>query len=116
MTQWHHERMNAYSEDLRQEDNRSSPSRHGQEPGRSHFLREPLLGQALRQDGRRGTLARPQEEARIPTQDRPERKKAAGGRLGAAPDRHALRKATVPGEGMQDQGALVDGFATLEPD
>src|SRR3712207_2977946 len=34
-----------------------------QGPGGSHLLREPLFGQALRREGSKGRVARPQEEA-----------------------------------------------------
>src|SRR5215212_3247905 len=40
-------------------------TRHIQEPSGSHLLREPLLGQALRQQGPEGRIAGPEEESRI---------------------------------------------------
>jgi transposase len=58
--------MNPYSEDLRKK-KIVQALRRGMSKSQAAraFWRLALLGQALRQDGRAGALARPQEEARL---------------------------------------------------
>src|SRR3712207_4925146 len=61
-----------------QEDHRSPPAGRYQERGRPLLRSEPLLGAALRQDGRGGTLPRPEETPRLQAQDGRARQKAFG--------------------------------------
>src|SRR5215210_4916798 len=90
------------------EDSPSLAPRHGQERDRPHLLRLALLGQALRQDGRRGAPARPEEEARLQAQGGRGRQAAAGGIPGGTPDGNATRKARVPARCRQRAGERVD--------
>src|SRR5829696_1374816 len=61
----------------KREDRRSAQARDGQEPSRPHLLCLAVLRQTLCQTRRGGSLASPQEETRLKTQDRRASQKAA---------------------------------------
>jgi transposase-like protein len=100
MNQWHHERMNAYSEDLRQKIIQAL--RRGM--GKSQAAR--TFGVSLSSVKRYAKMAdegrplAPKEETRLQTQDGPGRQTTTAGRPQAAPGRHARRQARVPGKGV----------------
>ena len=65
MSRVHHWGMKAYSEDLRKKKIVEALRRGMTKTEAAPSLGEPLLGQALRQAGRAGTLPRPEEAPRI---------------------------------------------------
>ncbi|CAA9401476.1 MAG: hypothetical protein AVDCRST_MAG22-1122, partial [uncultured Rubrobacteraceae bacterium] len=90
-----------------EEDPPSPRSGSDQERGRSFFRGESLLGQALRQAGRRGSPAGPKEGPRSQTEDGRGRKEAIGARPPRTSRGHALRAARVPGPGGRGAGERI---------
>src|SRR5215212_1150870 len=78
---WPDERL---SRRPKEEDHRSPQEGHDQDRGRPRLLREPLLGQALRQARPGGTPARPEEAPRLQAEDGRERQEALGSGHGRA--------------------------------
>src|SRR3712207_3561029 len=74
-----------------------------QGPSGSHLLREPLLGQTLRQQGQKGRIAGPQEEARIYSEAR---------REGKEPPWRRSRRTALP-HTLQERCDYVEGITGL---
>src|SRR5215204_3739313 len=89
---WRHERILRRP---KREDRPSAQARDGQEPSRPHLLRLAVL----RQTRRGGSLASPQEETRLKTQDRRASQKAARRRPQGATFHHSATEVRVPAGG-----------------
>src|SRR5215213_1343953 len=74
MRTWLHERLLGGPQT---KDSLRRSRRYVQGPGGPHLLREPLLGQALRRQGRAGRTSGSEEEARISSEARREGQEAA---------------------------------------
>src|SRR5215218_9972039 len=93
---WRHERTLRRP---KREDRRSAKARYGQEPSRPHLLREPLIGQALRQTRTGGPIAGAQEQARLQAKARRALQEAAPSGSRGAPLSHPAREVRVPAGG-----------------
>src|SRR5215211_8723397 len=109
--------MNAHSEDLRErEDRRSAKARYGQEPSRPHLLREPLIGQALRQTRTGGPIAGAQEQTRLQAKARRALQEAAPSGSRGAPLSHPAREVRVPAGGGIRGGQPLHGVPSHKAD
>src|SRR5215216_4344723 len=88
MTTWLHEWL--FRRPSR-EDSRCRRTRDLQEPGGPHLRREPLLGEALREESRPRRISSPEEEPRICSEAGRESHEAAGGGPEAEAFRHPPR-------------------------
>src|SRR5215213_7496107 len=80
-----------------QEDSRCHRARHAQSSSCSHLRREPLLGQAIRQDRPTGRVPHAQKEHRTAPQGRRESPSPSRKGCRGAPKRHRQRKTSLFG-------------------
>src|SRR5215208_1392358 len=90
-----------------QEDRRSPRAGHHEERGHPHVRRQPLLGQALRQAGRGGPTAGPEEAPRPQTETRRGRQEAARGGPQRTTRGDPAPEARVPVRGGRSLGERV---------
>jgi transposase-like protein len=99
--------MNAYSEDLRKKVVEALQRGATKTEAARAFGVSQLLRKALRQAGRAGTPAHPEETTRLQAEDGRTRQEAFGGGPPRTPRGHPLRAARVPGKGGRPAGQRV---------
>src|SRR5215211_508318 len=112
MTTWLHEWL--FRRPSR-EDSRCRRTRDLQEPGGPHFWREPLLGEALREESRSRRIPSPEEKPRTCSEAGRESHEAAGGGPEAEAFRHPPRAPRLHTRPHEALGGSLDDLTRHSP-